>query len=190
LSDVVAETFENMHNFQFDFAVSFIYKKENYTPTGTVMGSSVPPLEFKNIRTPDLEPFICTPKTMTSAYYEVDGSSEDLLVLNIHGMNFTKISSFKRQVLSAVEVIQAHDGPVIFAGDFNSHGKRRKKWLKKILGLVGMHDIGFRNDKRKKFVVGELDYFFVKDLAVKDAWTEKNKSSDHAAMFAELQLAN
>ncbi len=189
-SDHVVSALEHLPNFQFDFAVSFIYKKDNHTPTGTMLGSKVTPLDFRNIRTEGLESFICTPKTTSTAFYEIDGSDKDLLVINIHGMNFTSTAKFQAQVLQAVELIKNHDGPVIYAGDFNTHLKKRKKWLKKTLYNEGLFDINFKKDSRKKFLVGELDHFFVRGLAVKNAWTEKNKSSDHAAMFAELSLSH
>jgi endonuclease/exonuclease/phosphatase (EEP) superfamily protein YafD len=177
--------FSYLSQYRFDMGVSFLYNKDNYTKTGTVIGSRIEPIDFEFVRTRNMEPFIRTPKTTAYAYYPIAGSSKSLLVVNIHGMNLTKHQSFVNQVNQAVDIIVQHDGPVIYAGDFNTRTKKRLKYMRDAMRMIGMTEIGYRNDKRMKVkILGHiLDHTFIKDLLVRDSEVLKDvKGSDHKAM--------
>lgn len=187
LSERMQFAFNTLDSFRFDMGVSFLYKKDNNTPTGTVIGSRVSPVDSSLVRTHDLEPFIKTPKTITYATYPIAGSDKTLLALNIHGINFANHSAFVNHINQAVELIMAHDGPIVFAGDFNTRTKKRMSHLKNIMTFLGLREVGFRNDKRMKVFGNILDHAFVKDLLVKDSNVLKDlKSSDHKAMVLDL----
>lgn len=179
--------FDTLNNFRFDMGVSFLYKRDDNTPTGTVVGSRVAPVDAGFVRTYDLEPFIKTPKTITHATYPIAGSNKTLLALSIHGINFANHHTFVNQINQAVELITAHDGPIVFGGDFNTRTKKRMKHLSNVMSFLGFKEASFRNDKRMKVFGNVLDHVFVKDLLIKDSNCLKNiKSSDHKAMVLEL----
>lgn len=189
LNNTMKSAFDLLTDFRFDMAVSFLYKKDNNTPTGTILGSRVSPIDVGNIRTRDLEPFIKTPKTMTYGKYPIAGAQKDLMVLNIHGINFTKHHTFVNQINQAIEYIVAHDGPVIFAGDFNTRTNKRLQHLKDVMKFLGFKEVSFRNDRRMRAAkIGpKLDHAFVRDLLVKDSYVLGNiKTSDHKALVMEL----
>ena len=193
LNNRMVSVFEQMPKFQFDMGVSFIYKKDHNTRTGSLIGSSVKPSEVYFTRTKDYEPFIKTPKTTTYAYYPVEGSNKELLVINIHGINLANHKSFVNHVDQAVELIEKHDGPIVFGGDFNTRTKKRTRHLKRTMKALGMNEVGFRNDKRMRALkVGQvLDHVFIKGLLVRDADVKKDiKGSDHKAMVLDLVVDN
>ena len=191
LDNHMTPTLENMTDFQFDMGVSFIYKKKNHTKTGSFIGSKVKPEEVSFRRTSDLEPFIKTPKTTTHAYYPIAGTDKTLLALSIHGINFANHQAFVNHVNLSVDLIQNHDGPIIYGGDFNTRTKKRTRHLKRLMTSLGLKESTFRNDKRMRAVkVGQyLDHVFTKGLLVRDAEVLKDiKSSDHKAMILDLVL--
>jgi endonuclease/exonuclease/phosphatase (EEP) superfamily protein YafD len=82
-----------------------------------------------------------------------------------------------------------HDGPVIFAGDFNTNMPAKVKFLMKMTGALGMQSLEFKNDARMKTLGQIIDYIFVRGLHPKDSSVLGHlKSSDHKAMMAELAL--
>jgi endonuclease/exonuclease/phosphatase (EEP) superfamily protein YafD len=189
LNPVMESTFNQMHQFRFDMAVSFLYNKDANTPTGTVLGSKTTPVKTGILRTSDYEPFIKTPKAITYGVYEIAQSDKKLLALTIHGMNFTKDEALEKQVLDAIKVIDAHDGPVIFAGDFNTRNKARSTFLRNIMKAKNFKEVTYRNDKRMKFLVYPLDHTFVRGLLVRDSKVITDvKSSDHKALDMEFAL--
>jgi endonuclease/exonuclease/phosphatase (EEP) superfamily protein YafD len=191
LNDITEYTFGELNNFRFDFGVSFLYNKDNDTPTGTVVGSSVVPLETGILRTKDFEPFIKTPKTMTWGKYPIAGSDKSLLVISIHGMNFTKQYAFNNQVRQALAVIDKHSGPAIFAGDFNTRTKKRLRFLKTKMKMRRFKEIGYVDDKRMSVFGNVLDHTFTRGLLIRDSKVLVNiKSSDHKAMELDLVVDN
>lgn len=189
LNPVMESTFDQMYNFRFDFGVSFLYDKDNFTPTGSVIGSRATPTETGILRTTDLEPFIKTPKTMTYAKYPVAGFQQKLLAITIHGMNFTKDKFFENQVDDACRLISRHRGPVIFAGDFNTRNRPRMAYLRKKMQELDIKEVTFRNDKRKSFLGVPLDHAFARGLLVRDSRVVTEVvSSDHKALEIDFAL--
>lgn len=174
---------------QWDFAVSFLWKKEGDTPGGTLLGSKAAPSNFVNERTHDLEPFIKTPKTLSIGTYPLEGRDDELLVISIHGINFTTTQTLQTQMFTAARYIKAHNGPVIFAGDFNTRNWDRYNAMVDVMNDLGMMAVSFKDDKRLKPFGVYLDHAFVRGLNVKNSvCLRKLKSSDHKAMVFEASV--
>ncbi len=189
LSPPVKDIFDGFKDHRWDMGVAFLYKKDHNTKTGTMIGSRVPPNSVKVRQTKDYEPFIKTPKALTIAKYPIAGSTKEVLVISMHGINMVLNAAFKRHVNLAVAEIKKHDGPVIYAGDFNTQIRSKAKWLMKTISNLGMQSLSFRNDARNVVLGNRIDYFFVRGLHAKDAEVlGKLKSSDHKAMLAELAV--
>lgn len=183
------DTFKALRMFRFDMGVSFLYKKDNKTPTGTVVGSRVTPISSGVLRTKDYEPLIKTPKTITYAKYPIKGNGQTLLVLSIHGMNFTKQYAYNNQINQALTLIDAHKGPVIFAGDFNSRTKKRLKYLRDRMKQRNFKELSYLDDKRMKVFGNILDHTFTRGFLVRNSRVLPHiKSSDHAAIEFDLVL--
>lgn len=193
-NEVMERAFEFFPGHRFDMGYSFIHNtKKGSFPTGTVIGSNVEPNQVVVERTTDREPIIKTPKANTIGYYPIEGSDKELLIVNIHGMNMAGDKPFARHVDQCFEHIKNHDGPVIFAGDFNSKNMVRINHMISGMHKHGLTQVSFRNDKRKKskFSRAIIDYSFVRGLKIKDAWVlGKLKTSDHKAMVFTAEISD
>jgi endonuclease/exonuclease/phosphatase (EEP) superfamily protein YafD len=190
LNPVMESTFDQMYQFRFDMGVSFLYNKDNYTPTGTILGSRISPVKTGILRTKNFEPFIKTPKMITYGVYPIRESSQTLLALTIHGMNFSQDKAFEDQIVDALKVIDQHQGPVIFAGDFNTRNKSRLSFLRKKMGARGLKEVTYLNtQKRMNFLGNYLDHTFARGLLVRDSKVVVDvDSSDHKALDMEFAL--
>jgi endonuclease/exonuclease/phosphatase (EEP) superfamily protein YafD len=119
------------------------------------------------------------------------GVDEELLVINIHGLNVTGQDEFERHLLLAMEQVGDHHGPIIFAGDFNTRTKKRLAFMRELLiEEWGMDEMTFRNDERmRSFITGHIiDFTFTSGLEVIDSEVLGHlESSDHKAMYFEVR---
>lgn len=186
----VLNIFKSFKGFVWDFGISFLYKKDNNYPTGTLIGSKVEATEVRVTHSPDLEPIILTPKAFTMGKYPIQASKKELLVISVHGINLADHDSFVRHMGQAFEEIDRHDGPVIFGGDFNTRTKKRLNHLFEESVKRGFQSVDFVNGhKRSKGVTPYyLDWTFVRGLKVKNPKVVTVKSSDHMPMLLEVGL--
>ena len=189
LSNKVKPIFESFQDICWDFGTAFLYKKDNDTKTGTMIGSKVFPSWSKVQHTKDHEPFINTPKALTFAKYPIAGTEKELLVISVHAINVVVPAAFERHMNQAKAEMLKHDGPVIFAGDFNTNMPAKMKFLMRMTGALGMQSLEFKNDARMKTLGQIIDFIFVRGLHPKNSNVLGHlKSSDHKAMMAELAL--
>ncbi len=177
---------------RWDMGISFLYRRYNDQATGTMIGSVVEPTEVTVKHTPDLEPVVNTPKAMTFAKYPVENKQDELLVISVHGINITSFGSFKRHMAQAENIITKHNGPILFAGDFNTRTKARTKHLMDLISKYGFKTVEFKNGHHRmrwKFTNNYLDHSFVRGLSVKTAEVVGESSgSDHKPMFVEFSV--
>lgn len=189
-SDLFHTTLSRIKGFRWDLGISFLYKRKNDLPTGTMVGSNVKPIETIVRHSPDFEPLTNTPKSITIARYGIKDAMVDLLVISVHAINFTSTGAFKRHIDRAVEEIRSHQGPVLFAGDFNTWNKARTQYLFRVCKELGLKDVVFKNGgQRLKFGKYYLDHTFVRGAKIKNAEVLSfSEGSDHRPMVLELQL--
>ncbi|WP_295905491.1 endonuclease/exonuclease/phosphatase family protein [uncultured Bdellovibrio sp.] len=169
--------------FCWDFATSFIDNDRN--PTGVMTGSPIIPLSIHFLRSPGREPVLKTPKMVIVAEYALANSPETLWVANIHGLNFVSNKLNREQIEQVAAFLKKHNGPVIFAGDFNSWNNERLQNLDEILGKLAMKKLSFANDDRKL----KLDHIYVRGLEATRTDLHRNiNSSDHKPLTAEFRL--
>lgn len=151
-------------------------------PTGVVSGTRSTLWNPGWLRSVDREPITATPKMMGS-FEAVLADDRKVLVMNIHGLNFTVGGEFRRQMTAAFNVVRAYQGPVVFGGDFNTWNGDRTKWL---LGQVrehGMVEAVPKTEPRLRI----LDRVFVRDLKVMSAEVLRAvNSSDHWPLSVEV----
>lgn len=101
-------------------------------------------------------------------------------------MNFNFGTPFLRQIQTVYEAIKDHEGPMIWAGDFNTWSKKRFIELRKITELLGLEWLEPENDRR--FL--KLDHILYRGIIPKYATIGSNvKTSDHFPIFAEFEIA-
>ena len=181
--------FSEIDGVHWNFGVSFLWLKDDEAPGGTIVGARTEPTLYIMKRTHDLEPIIKTPKTLSIAKYPISGKEAELLVISIHGLNFTNTQAFETHMKLAEEEMQKHSGPVIFAGDFNTRNRDRFNSMVSMAYRNELTTVLFKDDKRIKPFGTYLDHAFVRGLKIKDARVIKEvKSSDHKPMVFEVSV--
>ncbi len=135
------------------------------------------------------EPWLGTRKATLVTEYGLSGTDETLLVLNIHGVNFSIAArELAAQIDSAAAIIAAHDGPVLFSGDFNTWRAGRVRLVDDAADMLGLSALEFDRDYRKRFLGFPLDHMYTRGLVPVIATSHDVTSSDHNPMTVEFRL--
>lgn len=165
-------------DFLFTFAASFYW--ENFL-TGIYTGAPALPIGRKFFRSVDREPFTNTPKMGLRMDYVLE-SGKVLRVMNIHALNFTDDAAHGRQITQLVEDMRTHDGPLVFAGDFNIFNEVRWGHVAASTEAVGLREVRVNG----KPSVQNLDHIFVRGCEPRSAYEKDTAFSDHPILFTEL----
>ncbi len=134
------------------------------------------------------EPWIQIPKTGSATTYSL-ANGQSLLVVNLHLVNFEwNPTNYRQQLSQAFELIAAHQGPIILAGDFNTWNSERLTLVRELADTQGFKQVVFQPDVRLHFFNNPLDHIFVKGLSIVSATTQATSSSDHNPLFVKLKL--
>jgi len=135
------------------------------------------------------EPWLRTPKATSIVQYRLTGRDENLLVVNLHAVNFTLgLKSYRKQFSALDEYLEEHPGPVILAGDLNTWSNKRQQWVNDFMVRHGMSSISFEPDYRSKVFGKALDHIYVRGLKAQSAETIRVDSSDHNPLKVRLRL--
>lgn len=157
--------------------------------TGVKTGSIVKSTGHSYYMTTDVEPLLRTPKMLLATTYPLTGQKEELLVVNIHAINFVSFEKYSRQLKQMVEAIGEHKGPIILAGDFNTWNATRFKSLRDAVSQMGLKEIPLVRRGRLAHLNKDLDHVFCRGLkAVKTEVLMAVKSSDHYPIVVEFAL--
>lgn len=172
---IYKQALTEIEGFVWSFVTSFFYKGNE---TGVMTGSRWPLSSSTWHRSRNHEPLVGTPK-MSLAVILPLADGQKLLAINIHALNFTLTSSFRNQIAPLADLIGKHEGPVIFAGDFNTWNPMRTNFLLNSLAAAGMEHVTFPNDRR--YLV--LDHVFTRGLKVNSAQIlTQISTSDHSPL--------
>lgn len=150
----------------------------NNTQTGVMTAARLKSSGHCALRTS--EPLIRTPKTVLVSRYELAGMPKQLLVANIHGINFTLgLDAYRRQLHSMEQVLARHQGPVVIAGDFNNWSESRTRLITEMIQRLSLEQLPFRNHNRTRVFGSEIDHIFYRGLSVVTHKTYAVSSSDH-----------
>lgn len=175
--------YKDYSHFEWNFALSFFNGDREATGVSNV--SRFKSYESKIYRSNHTEPVINTPKMSIVQKFKINGAQKKLMVINIHGINFVQNKKFYAQLEPLLKEIENHSGPIIFAGDFNTHNHWRNKYLNKKLEDHGLERLKLDGDKR----VMALDHVFVKGVSVHASVLRSDvESSDHAPIMVEFEL--
>ncbi|MBT1446224.1 endonuclease/exonuclease/phosphatase family protein [Shewanella sp. JM162201] len=134
------------------------------------------------------EPWIVVPKGSLVARYRLS-SGDNLLAINLHGVNFAwSLEDWQAQLEPLFKAVAAHQGPVIFGGDFNAWGEDRREMLKNLVDSHGLASAAFSPDHRRSAFGNRLDWLFYRGLNLKSAQSPATELSDHAPLLAWFEL--
>jgi len=155
--------------------------------TGVMTVSAVKPLTQCNFVS--VEPWLRSPKATVITEYGLTDTDQTLVVVNIHAMNFTfGAYDFRMQIRRALSALNNHAGPILLSGDFNTWSGKRSEALNEMTDSLGLQELDYDEDHRKRFLGQPLDHIYVRGLEVIEATTRKVGSSDHNPMSVHLRL--
>ena len=126
------------------------------------------------------EPLIKIPKTMLLSEYALSNGAQNLLVANIHGINFTLgTEAYEQQISSLTHAIINHKGPVVVAGDFNTWSDNRMAIVDRMVALLSLKAITYKNHNRLTIFGNPLDHVFYRGLELIKEESLNVTSSDH-----------
>lgn len=164
--------------------------------TGVVIGSAARAVRSRAFVTSDTEPLAGTPKAAFAVTYALEGMDERLLVVCMHGINFRRAEALVAQLRALEPVIREHRGPVILAGDLNTHHRARMEAVEEFterLRLSSAFDNrragrrGAHADGRRRYRGWPLDHVYVRGLVVEDVRVVVGaRGSDHEPMVVRV----
>jgi len=134
------------------------------------------------------ESFVASHKSLlVSAYPFEDGSN--LLVLNVHAINFRENQSYDRELERFLSLMETHEGAMIVAGDFNTWNKKRMQKLHEVREKLGLKMVEFSETSAVKVFMGkQLDFIFYRGLELMDSKVvAEHGLSDHNPLFATFK---
>ena len=136
------------------------------------------------------EPLIRLPKSSLVTWYPLEGVGNQLLVANIHSVNFSVgVKAFRHQLEMLEHVIEGHQGPVILSGDFNTWRYKRYEVLNKIVSRLKLTPVRFFDDNRRTVLGMPLDHIFYRGLEEVRHNVPVTLSSDHQPMEVDFRIA-
>ncbi len=155
--------------------------------TGVLTAARIQAVTSCGLRT--TEPLIRTPKTALVQTYRITGHVEQLMVANIHGINFTLGTEAYTQQLNAItDILHSHTGPIIFAGDFNNWTDERSAILERLVKSLQLASISYSNHNRSRVFGHTIDHIYYRGLEVIEHQTIEVTSSDHNPILATFRL--
>jgi len=188
LDEKMMTTFEEDTDHEYRMATSFIYRTGNIR-TGVATASTISPSRVFYQQSKVREPGINTPKMALFTFYPIAGSEKDLLTINIHAINFVSTTGLARQIKDIEEVMRKYDGPIVFAGDFNTWSPGKFRFVRMMAVRNDLKEVKFSKDDRMYKFGFPLDYVFYRGLELKKerVWGELN-GADHKAMEVIFSL--
>ena len=169
---------------------SFISNSESdfHGYTGVAIGTTIQPLKETPLISPVVEPVSNTPKTSLMMEFSIEGSTETLLIVNAHLINFVLDGEYITHLQQIVEHTMSHQGPLLIAGDFNTWSDSRIYDLKLAMDQLNLKRVPLDNYYYMP-IVYPYDHIFIRGLnVVKTETLRKITTSDHLPLLIELEI--
>ena len=138
-----------------------------------------------------MEPIIRIPKSVLITRYPLSGTDNELLVANIHGVNFTLgHDAFIKQAERLEKVLAAHNGPIVVSGDFNTWNPMRMTRVSDMAERLGLVPVKFDQNRRAQFLGQPIDHVYYRGLEARNAAIPIVATSDHNPLMVEFRLAD
>lgn len=166
------------------FSEAFKVDQEGF---GVLTSSRYPILEAKALHSDELEPLLSTPKTSLITVLQI--GDQRIMFINTHGINFVTLYAYEVQLQEIVTQAKDFDGPILWAGDFNSWNPGRNTLLTQAAQDLQLKEGVIENEKLiKKFMGFKLDRVFTRGLKIEKAEALKCHGSDHNPLYIEFSL--
>ena len=180
------KTMLNQEKYQWDMTAAFEYRE---IASGVLTASRTTPNFTCAFR--ETEPITRIPKSVLITRYFMTGTDRELLVANIHGVNFTMGSSaFQRQSDRLENILAAHQGPIIIAGDFNTWNSGRMSRINAMAERLELRAVRFDENRRSQFFGFYIDHIYYRGLEAENATIPLVTTSDHNPLTVVFKLAD
>ncbi|TKB50256.1 endonuclease/exonuclease/phosphatase family protein [Ferrimonas sediminicola] len=163
--------------------------------SGVMSLTSTPILSARLKLTTPAEPITHTPKATLLTQVAL-GDKQSLMLVNIHGINFVTNSDYRQQLDRLEAQIANHQGPVIFAGDFNTWSSQRQTLLSALARRQGLSKVAFSDQDReeiKQFLGQPLDHILyscqLTPVPGSSQVLSEFTSSDHTPLMVEFEYS-
>ncbi|OON36462.1 EEP domain-containing protein [Izhakiella australiensis] len=132
------------------------------------------------------EPLLRLAKSALITAYPLP-NDQTLMVVNVHAVNFSLgIDVYSKQLGPIGDQVMHHKGPVILAGDFNAWSRQRINALYRFAREMGLREVRFTDDHRRKAFGRPLDFVFYRGMKVAEAAVLVTRASDHNPLLVEF----
>jgi endonuclease/exonuclease/phosphatase (EEP) superfamily protein YafD len=171
-------------DFDWDMTQAFEYKK---TATGVLTAARTAPSFTFGLK--DKEPIIRLPKSILISKYSLSGTQKELMVANVHGINFSMgQKSFKGQLDRMEAILAEHEGPIIVSGDFNTWSADRISHVTAMAQRIDLAAVRFEKNHRSRLFGYDIDHIYYRGLRVTNARTPIVSTSDHNPLTVTFKL--
>ncbi len=170
--------------YQWDMSAAFLSRARE---TGVLTGSTTAPDFVCAARYS--EPLVLIPKTFLVSRYPLAGTGEDLLVANVHLINFTvDTEEYEEQLRVLERSLSSHEGPLLMAGDFNTWSKERSAAVHALAERLDLREVGFAPEDLASFFGRTVDHVFYRGLEAVEARAVRVVSSDHNPLLVTFRV--
>ena len=178
------ESVLSVHRYQWTLNAAFHL---NNQPSGVMTASRIQAINTCGLR--HKEPIIRTHKTTLINYYPIKGSNKQLLVANIHSINFTLGTyAYNKQIRHLFNIVNGHEGPIIIAGDFNTWSQSRVEVMRGHVKSGKLTSLDYTKHKRTEIFGNAVDHVFYRGLEPISHHSWEVSSSDHNPTRANFRL--
>lgn len=133
------------------------------------------------------EPLVNTKKMLLQTNYAL-AKGDQLMVLNMHAINFVPKHKYIAQMDQLAAVLDQHSGPAILAGDFNTWSTPRYASFVDVVCSADLFEAQMQRQCKIKHMNKHLDHVFYRGLALRTVESLSNiKSSDHAPIYVTFE---
>ena len=179
LTPQILELYENS-DFSWMTGISFFRRGMGTGVSGGFL------FETKNavaLESPSTEPFVRTPKMSLFFDIPIAGSKQVIKVITIHALNFVRSKTFAKHIAQVLKQVEDHNGPLIFAGDFNDWSRKKSRMLQEMIESHNLQKVIFDKNQSTK-----IDHIFIRGFEVVHSQIVETNESDHKPLMTELRL--
>ncbi len=185
--DEIVDFFRGLGPFEWAMASSFRLINSDFSRTGVTTASKYKSSNREVITTMYTEPVVSTPKV--SLYTTYQTKKGELLVANVHAINFVSDFNFLIELIRIEKRLAKHKGPLILGGDFNTWSSSRTRLLKEMAERHNLNAVPFADRERRITLGYPLDHIYYRGLTLlKREDLSYINSSDHLPLSVQFQL--
>lgn len=133
------------------------------------------------------EPLLKTTKATLVTMYKIEGGDQVLCVVNMHATLLRSPGAAARELEQVIDQIAGHEGPILYAGDFNTFSRAYIEAVDRVLLSIGLRRVVLEGDPRSATTA--LDQIYIRGLVIKNARIDTSFShSDHFPIMASVEI--